>query len=80
MDRRGRTQLKIQQAVEGLSLAAIVYYVVGVIGIVARALHGAGLRIDPDRVEGLSIPVVVALLIVVSHRLRRHVRSESESI
>lgn len=79
MDRRGRTQLKIQQAVEGLSLAAIVYYVVGVIGIVARGLHGAGVRIDPDRVEGLSIPVVVAVLLVVSHRLRRHVRSESES-
>ncbi len=80
MDRRGRTQLKIQQAVEGLSLAAIVYYVVGVIGVIARALHGAGWRIDPDRIEGLSIPIVVVLLVVVSHRLRRNARSDSESI
>jgi len=77
MDRRGRTQLKIQQAVEGLSLAAILYYVVGVIGVAARGLHGAGMPIDPERVEALGIPIVVALLLVVSHRLRRHVRSES---
>jgi len=77
MDRRGRTQLQIQQAVEGLSLAAILYYVVGVIGVAARGLHGAGMPIDPERVEALGIPIVVALLLVVSHRLRRHVRSES---
>jgi uncharacterized membrane-anchored protein len=79
MDRRGRTQLKIQQAVEGLSLAAILYYVVGVIGVAARGLHGAGVPVDPDRVEALGIPIVVAVLLVVSYRLRRHVRSESES-
>jgi uncharacterized membrane-anchored protein len=79
MDRRGRTQLKIQQAVEGLSLAAIVYYVVGVIGIAARGLHGAGVGIDPERVESLSIPIVVAVLIIVSQRLRRDAHSESGS-
>jgi uncharacterized membrane-anchored protein len=79
MDRRGRTQLKIQQAVEGLSLAAILYYVVGVIGVAARGLHGAGVPVDAERVEALGIPIVVLLLLVVSYRLRRHVRRESET-
>jgi uncharacterized membrane-anchored protein len=79
MDRRGRVQMKIQQAVEGLSLAAIVYYTVAVIGIIARGLHTAGVRIEPDLVESLSIPLVVVLLIVISHRVRRQVRIDNDA-
>ncbi len=38
MDRRARLQLRLQQTVEGLSVAAICYYVVGLaLGCAARA-------------------------------------------
>ncbi|TIV89776.1 MAG: DUF3422 domain-containing protein, partial [Mesorhizobium sp.] len=36
MNNRARLQLRLQQTVEGLSVAAVSYYVVGLIGYVAK--------------------------------------------
>ncbi|MES2989960.1 MAG: DUF3422 domain-containing protein [Pseudomonadota bacterium] len=71
MDRRARLQLRLQQTVEGLSVAAIVYYVAGLAGYGAKALKAAGLRIDPDLAVGLAIPVV-AILVIWTVRRARH--------
>lgn len=62
MDRRARVQLRLQETVEGLSVAAISYYLVGLIGHAAKALQANGVAIDPDTVSGLAIPVVVILV------------------
>lgn len=58
MDRRAQLQLRLQETVEGLSVAAITYYLVGLCGYLFRALETAGLRLDKDVATGLSIPVV----------------------
>ncbi|KQW40336.1 DUF3422 family protein [Rhizobacter sp. Root404] len=71
MDRRARLQLRLQQTVEGLSVAAIVYYVAGLAGYGAKALKAAGVRIDPDLAVGLAIPVV-AVLVMLTVRRARH--------
>ncbi len=78
MDRRARLQLRLQQTVEGLSVAAISYYVVGLIGYAARAIESAGGRIHHDMVTGLAIPVVVALVWIGIRRLRRHIEAEGK--
>jgi uncharacterized membrane-anchored protein len=59
MDRRTRLQLRLQQAVEGLSVVAISYYLVGLVGHAARLLHYAGLDVDRDLVTALSVPVAL---------------------
>jgi uncharacterized membrane-anchored protein len=76
MDRRARLQLRLQQTVEGLSVAAISYYVVGLIGYASRAIEAGGVRIHHDLVTGLSIPVVVGLVWLGIRRLRRHIEAE----
>jgi uncharacterized membrane-anchored protein len=73
MARRARQQLKLQQTVEGLSIVAISYYIVGLVAYVAKALKGAGVRLDPDVVTGLSIPVALAVVAVGLQRLTRAV-------
>jgi uncharacterized membrane-anchored protein len=73
MNRRARAQLRLQQTVEGLSVAAISYYVVGLIAYAAKAAHGAGVKVDPDLAAGLAIPVVVGLVWFAIRRLRRAV-------
>lgn len=72
MDRRARLQLRLQQTVEGLSVAAISYYVVGLLGYAARAGEAAGLHIPHDLVVGLAIPVVILGVWLLVHRVRRH--------
>ena len=76
MDRRAKLQLRLQQTVEGLSVAAIVYYMAGLVGYVAKAARGAGLRIDPDIAVGVSIPLVAALMLWSMRRMRRRLAEQ----
>jgi uncharacterized membrane-anchored protein len=77
MDRRARIQLRLQATVEGLSVAAISYYVVGLVAYAARAGEAAGLHIPHDLAVGLAIPVVVLGVWFLVRRVRRHISSES---
>jgi uncharacterized membrane-anchored protein len=73
MNRRTQAQFKLQQTVEGLSVAAITYYVVGLIGYAAKALHARGYDIDYEWVEGLSIPIVLVLIGAGTYFLKHRV-------
>jgi uncharacterized membrane-anchored protein len=74
MNERTRMQLRLQATVEGLSVAAISYYVVGLIGYVAKGAHDAGAPLEPTYVSAIAVPlVVVAIWYVVRRIRRRHV-------
>ncbi|MDP1900009.1 MAG: DUF3422 domain-containing protein [Rubrivivax sp.] len=79
MDRRAKLQLRLQQTVEGLSVAAIAYYVAGLVGYLAKALKSLGLPIDPDLVVGLAIPVAAVLVLLAVRRARRRVQAGEAS-
>lgn len=71
MNRRARLQLRLQQTVEGLSIAAITYYVAGLVGYAAKALKVSGVPLDADVAVALSIPVIALALGFGLHRVRR---------
>lgn len=73
MDRRAKMQLRLQQTVEGLSVAAIVYYVAGLIGYLAKASKAGGLHVEPDLAVGIAIPVVAVAIMLEVRRARRRV-------
>jgi len=52
MNQTARNQLRLQHAVEGLSVAAISYYVLSLTASALRALHAAHFALDPELVEG----------------------------
>lgn len=52
-------QLRLQSTVEGLSIAAIAYYVVSLILYVGKAGKAAGLPINPEILAGAFIPLVL---------------------
>ncbi|WP_101048540.1 DUF3422 family protein [Macromonas nakdongensis] len=52
-------QLRLQSTVEGLSIAAISYYVVSLVLYGAKALKTAGVPIHPELAAGASIPLVL---------------------
>lgn len=72
MDRRARLQLRLQQTVEGLSVAAIVYYVAGLVGYLAKAAKQAGLPVQPDLAVGVAIPIVAVAALAAVRKARRH--------
>jgi uncharacterized membrane-anchored protein len=73
MDRRARLQVRLQETVEGLSIAAITYYVVGLVGYAAKALKSAGAALDVDLVVGIAIPVVAVLAALGVRHVRRRI-------
>ena len=73
MDKRAQLQLRLQETVEGLSVAAITYYVAGLIGYLAKAGKSIGLPLQPELVVGLSVPVVVVLIAFGVRRIRKAV-------
>ena len=53
------TQLRLQSTVEGLSIAAISYYVVSLTLYLGKALQASGLNVSPEILAGFSTPVVL---------------------
>ena len=71
MNERSRVQLRLQQTVEGLSVAAISYYVVGLAGYIFKALKEMHLLpIDPAIATAASVPVAVLAIALVVRRIR----------
>jgi uncharacterized membrane-anchored protein len=62
MNKRAQLQLRLQQTVEGLSVAAISYYLVGLLGYAAKGAKAAGMPVDPDLAMGLGVPLAVLLV------------------
>jgi uncharacterized membrane-anchored protein len=75
MDRRSGMQLRLQQAVEGLSVAAISYYVVQLVHALAEGLHEAGVAINPVLATAVAVPVVVGSVLGLVVWLRRRARN-----
>jgi uncharacterized membrane-anchored protein len=76
MDRRAKQQLRLQQTVEGLSVAAISYYVASLVGYLTKGLKSAGLKVDPDLAMAVTIPLVVVAGLWVVRRVRRRAHVE----
>ncbi|GEO82547.1 DUF3422 family protein [Pararhodospirillum oryzae] len=72
MDRRARLQLRLQQAVEGLSVVAISYYMIGLVGYLAKGLKAAGILPWSDTlVTGLAVPVVIGMIYLGLRRAKK---------
>jgi uncharacterized membrane-anchored protein len=72
MNERTRLQLRLQQTVEGLSVAAIGYYVVSLFGYLAKGAKDAGyLPVDVGIATALFVPVALLLVWTMVRRIRR---------
>jgi uncharacterized membrane-anchored protein len=71
MNERARLQLLLQQTVEGLSIAAISYYVVSLGAYVLKGLKEVGVPLDPGLATAVSVPVVLACIWILVRQIRR---------
>lgn len=74
MNQRQDLQLKLQSAVEGLSVAAITYYIVGLLSYLAKAAQTVGWPFSPEVSAAVAVPVVAALVWVMLRRLHHSLR------
>jgi uncharacterized membrane-anchored protein len=79
MNTRTQMQLRLQATVEGLSVAAITYYVIGLFGYVIKGAHDAGLiRVETSYVTAVFVPFAAAAIWWVVRRIRmRHIDTDA---
>jgi uncharacterized membrane-anchored protein len=73
MNKRQGLQLQLQATVEGLSVAAITYYIMGLIEHLTNAAEKLGWIKSPDIASAISLPFVVALVWWAIHRIHKRV-------
>ena len=64
-------KLRLQRTVEGLSIAAISYYVISLVFYAGKAANAAGLPINPEIVAGAMIPVVLGGVAWLTRRIHQ---------
>jgi uncharacterized membrane-anchored protein len=79
MNRRAEAQLRLQQTVEGLSAAAITYYVVGLVGYAAKGLKALGWPVNVDLAMALAIPLVALAAVLGVRHVRKVVTRAASS-
>lgn len=80
MDQRARLQLRLQETVEGLSVAAISYYLVGLLSYLLKGAKEVGLGAGgADLVTAVATPLVVAVIWLGMRRMRRRLRDGAPS-
>ncbi len=78
MNRRAKLQLRLQSTVEGLSVAAVTYYLVGLIGYAVKGLSFGGLKLSPELTMAVSIPAVAVFVWFGLRGLRKRVALEDD--
>ena len=72
MNERTRLQLRMQQTVEGLSVAAVSYYVLGLLGYLFKGLKEGGVvKLDPNVLTALAVLPVVLVVAWAVRRIRK---------
>ena len=76
MERSGKIGLRLQQTVEGLSVAALTYYLVGLVGYGVKPLKAVWPQLNTDWVIAGSIPVLAFIVWSAVGRLRKRLMNE----
>lgn len=77
LNARAAQQLRLQQAVEGLSVVAISYYLIGLIAYIGKAGKAAGLPLNPDLLTGALVPLLAGGVWLGMRALRRRLHAGS---
>jgi uncharacterized membrane-anchored protein len=75
MNARAAQQLRLQQAVEGLSVVAISYYLAGLFGYAGKAAKAAGWPVNPDVATGLLLPLIATGVWLGLRRLHKSIHT-----
>jgi len=75
LTRGQQLQLRLQATVEGLSIAAISYYVISLILYGGKALKAAGVPLNPEIAAGAMVPVVLWASWTAIRRIHKKLRS-----
>jgi uncharacterized membrane-anchored protein len=76
MNHRVRVQLRLQQTVEGLSVAAISYYAIQLVDLILGAGQATGFDYDRELLLGGAVPVVIGTVFFATRMVHKRLFKE----
>ncbi len=80
MNARARQQLRLQQTVERLSVAAVTYYGVGLVGYLAKPLPLDEWALDINLVKAAAVPVIAFLVWLAIRGVRASIHDKEDNL
>jgi uncharacterized membrane-anchored protein len=77
MNHRARLQLQLQQTVEGLSIAAITYYIASIMHLIFEGVHDQYVQLEPALATALMVPLILFFVAFMLRRIRKRHSDES---
>jgi uncharacterized membrane-anchored protein len=71
MNQRASSQLRLQQTVEGLSVAAVSYYVVGLFSYIAKGIERHHPDFSSTWMTALFVPIALMIVFLLVRRIRK---------
>lgn len=71
MDRRSQLQLRLQETVEGLSVAAVSYYCIGILSWLLKGIPKAFMPVDPAVITTVAAPFIILSIWLMVRRIRK---------
>lgn len=81
MNKRAKLQLRLQQTVEGLSVAAISYYIIGLFGYLAKGIEklvALPAWLSPAVMTAIAVPVVLISVFFITHQIKKSFLKDEE--
>jgi uncharacterized membrane-anchored protein len=79
MNRRAHIQMRLQQTVEGLSVAAISYYGMQLFESMLSTLPSLGVEYNHELVSGIAVPVVIGLVFITTRFIHKRLMKNIDS-
>ncbi|KGK00308.1 DUF3422 family protein [Thalassotalea sp. ND16A] len=74
INQRGKVQLRLQQMVEGVSIAAMAYYLIGLLDYMLDAVNISGFDLNKILVKGFAVPMILCLTWLLLRFAMRHIK------
>lgn len=78
MDKRAKFQFRLQETIEGLSIAAISYYIVGLISYLLKSIKALGVPINSEFWLGSAIPIVILSVWFTVRQVKKRINKQGE--
>ena len=78
MDNRSKIQLMMQHTVEGLSVAAISYYSIGLLKYIIESLDLSNLPVTKYQLVGISVPLVITVVWFLTRKVHKRFKKMAD--
>lgn len=78
INQRGVIQLRLQQMVEGVSVAAMAYYLMGLLDYMLDAFIASGVDLNKVVIKGISVPIILFMVWLLLHVVIGHIKKSPD--